>query len=375
MLSEVNSCPVLAALGNPLYDMSVQVADDYFIEKYGLNRDGQLEINSATLEVISLDIKKKELPFSSSPGGTSQNTLRVYQWLTNKPFHTVIFGSVGDDENAKLLEEKVENDLVVTRYARNQGKPTGTTICFINGVIRTLIAHLGAAKSYPINAFSVPENLSVFSTLQVLYIEGFFVMHDIETAVKAVSLCYQNGVTVAFNLSGVYILNKYHKEVLYMASLADIVVGNRSEYTEAARYFNCKNRQDLKIVMHDLKSLKLPSPIQERSDLQLDIKAEIRNKVVADNRKILLMTQDKDPVLCLYGENTFLEVKVEKIEEGVIKDTTAAGDSFFAGFIAGIIAEKNIEESINLGNKAARMIIQQIGCTLPSKDSKYKISV
>ncbi|XP_022190389.2 adenosine kinase [Nilaparvata lugens] len=371
----MDACPVLAALGNPLYDMSVQVENDYFIEKYGLNRDGQLEIDSTTLEVISSDIKKKELSFSSSPGGTSQNTLRVYQWLTDQPFKTVIFGSVGDDENGILLKGKVEDDSVVTRYAKNPGKPTGTTICFINGVIRTLIAHLGAAKSYPINAFSVPENLSVFSRLQVLYIEGFFVMHDIETAVKAVSLCYQNGISVSFNLSGVYILEKFHKEVLYLVTLADIVVGNRSEYTAAAKYFNCKNNEDLKQVMSDLKSLKIPSPIQEKSDYPLDIKRELRNKIVAENRKILLMTQDKDPVMCLYGKDTFLKVEVDRIEESLIKDTTAAGDSFFAGFIAGIIAEKSIADSIELGNRTARMIIQQIGCTLPRKNSEYELRV
>lgn len=51
-----------------------------------------------------------------SPGGVSQNTLRIIQGLVKIPSFCVFFGGCGKDEEGQFLESKVRDSGVNVRY-------------------------------------------------------------------------------------------------------------------------------------------------------------------------------------------------------------------------------------------------------------------
>ena len=63
------------------------------------------------------------------PGGCALNTCRVLRWLTNddddvSPLEIEFFGSVGEDENRRALEDIVRKGGVNPRYLLSNLKKT-----------------------------------------------------------------------------------------------------------------------------------------------------------------------------------------------------------------------------------------------------------
>lgn len=59
---------------------------------------------------------------------------------------------------------------------------------------------------------------------------------------------------------------------------------------------------------------------------------------------------------------------VEKVE---VKDSTGAGDSFFAGLLVGYAEEGDIEAAIRFGNAAASKVVQQKGVTIIERPAGF----
>lgn len=54
------------------------------------------------------------LPIEYTPGGSAQNTLRIFQWLCQKSEIAYMFGGIGNDENGTILKQLVEYSGVKT---------------------------------------------------------------------------------------------------------------------------------------------------------------------------------------------------------------------------------------------------------------------
>jgi sugar/nucleoside kinase (ribokinase family) len=74
---------------------------------------------------------------------------------------------------------------------------------------------------------------------------------------------------------------------------------------------------------------------------------EILNKTIRTN----------GPEGCYFQNRQY---PVNKIE---VKDSSGAGDTFFAGLISSYINTNNIEESINFANLCASKVVQEKGVT------------
>lgn len=63
-------------------------------------------------------------------------------------------------------------------------------------------------------------------------------------------------------------------------------------------------------------------------------------------------------------EGKLVEYAVTPLPKEQLVDTNGAGDAFVGGFLAGLLAEKSVGDSVEAGHWAARFIIQQSGCSL-----------
>lgn len=59
---------------------------------------------------------RRNIKIDYSPGGVSQNTVRIIQGLVNIPSFCAFFGSCGNDEEGCLVEAIVRETGVIVRY-------------------------------------------------------------------------------------------------------------------------------------------------------------------------------------------------------------------------------------------------------------------
>ncbi|KAK5647579.1 hypothetical protein RI129_002471 [Pyrocoelia pectoralis] len=81
--------------------------------------------------------------------------------------------------------------------------------------------------------------------------------------------------------------------------------------------------------------------------------------------KIVIVTNGQDYVMCAHSGGTVEVLDVPKIDKNRFKDSNGAGDAFAAGFLAGLLFQKEPLTSMKWGCWVAQQIIQQQGCTIP----------
>ena len=75
-----------------------------------------------------------------------------------------------------------------------------------------------------------------------------------------------------------------------------------------------------------------------------------------------------EPTLAFQGDKR-KEFPVMALDQSKIVDTNGAGDCFVAGFLAGLIYNKSIEDWLQNAHDMACVCIQQPGCTFPKKSA------
>ncbi len=91
------------------------------------------------------------------------------------------------------------------------------------------------------------------------------------------------------------------------------------------------------------------------------------DKYLQVGANIVILTMGEDGVLVSNGKEQFrLKVYSKKVV-----DVTGAGDSFWAGFINGILDGKKIKGAVKLGNAAAAFKIRGIGALSPIPNKEY----
>ncbi|XP_012269949.2 adenosine kinase-like [Athalia rosae] len=346
--------PAVVGFGNPLLDIYTSLESDDILKKYNLEVDGEQEL---PVEIIQQLINEfpPESKHHVSPGGCAQNTMRVLQWLCGgvEGRQLGIFcGGLGDDPRGKTLDHMVRASGLDTRYAVYPDLPTGVCISMITKPFRSLVAHLGAAGVYTL------ENLKhgnlPFSSLKIIYIEGFFITHSFDVALELVKVAAEKGITVAFNISGEYIFQEHHAAICKMVNSSGIVFGNSREMKALARVLNlCYNNvEEIPILLNNLKRVTVGASSKNQSNWFLD-------------NGIIVMTQGgRSPAIVVWGEGESAEV-LPVVPEAPVLDTTGAGDSLVAGFLLGVLAGRRPKSCLQLGCKVASMIVTRIGVTLP----------
>lgn len=158
---------MLLGMGNPLLDISATVDKD-FLTRYNMKENNAILADESHKNLNSELIEKYKADYIA--GGSVQNSLRVAQWLLEKPKVTTFFGCVGTDKYSKILKDKAQSEGVNVVYQFNDKVPTGTCAVLITGTNRSLCANLAAANCFTIDHLRNQENRKLIETAQFFYV-------------------------------------------------------------------------------------------------------------------------------------------------------------------------------------------------------------
>lgn len=162
---------LLLGIGNPLLDVSANV-DNKILEKYDMKSDNAILASEIHKPLCGELIDKYNAQLIA--GGSVQNSLRIAQWILEKPRVTTFFGGVGEDKYAKILEKNAQEAGVNVQYQYIESQPTGTCGVLITGKHRSLCANLGAANHFTSDHLHKPENKKLIESAQFYYISVSF---------------------------------------------------------------------------------------------------------------------------------------------------------------------------------------------------------
>jgi adenosine kinase len=138
-----------------------------------------------------------------------------------------------------------------------------------------------------------------------------------------------------------------------MVGIAKIVFGNVKEMTALANSLNLEfeNVIDIPFLLNNLKSVTINASNSLSSDW-------------LSNDCIFVMTQGgSEPAIVVWGQGSSAQVSPIKPKSPII-DTTGAGDSLVAGFLAGMIVGKDPKTCLEWGCKVASDVITHLGASL-----------
>ncbi|XP_066155067.1 adenosine kinase-like isoform X2 [Euwallacea fornicatus] len=323
----------MIAFGNPLMDITVTSKQlvPHLLRKYNLNLDDQKEIAKKEMRSLTEDIQGYEQYVS--PGGCSQNTLRVLQWILAQQCQATMFGSVGNDLEANILQEELKAAGVRASYITQENLSTGKIIVLVSGLNRSLVAHIGAAEVFPLaTLLANPDFTLLFNSSNIVLIEAYFLTNRVETACKLAELCQKGSKTLVFNLCGQYIFDIVPEPLKCLVNAANLVFGNKTEFLALAKLFTCTTLDNLAEALLG---------------------------------KTLIVTDGPRTLVCYNSNGEKIEIVPPVIQLEEVKDTTAAGDAFMGGFLAGMVKSKSLKDCIKMGFYAASCIIKECGCSLP----------
>ncbi|XP_050308881.1 uncharacterized protein LOC126745192 [Anthonomus grandis grandis] len=332
----------LVGMGNPLLDISTVVEKD-FLEKYGLKQNDAILADPVKHKDLYSEITEK-YQAQYIAGGSVQNTLRVCQWLVGKPNTTTFFGSVGEDNFAKILYEKAVTDGVNVKYQYTDKEPTGTCAVLITDHHRSLCANLGAANLFTIDHIKKAENRKILENALFYYISGFFLTVSPPSIMETAKIALERDRPLAFNLSAPFISQFYKEPLMQVLPYVDVIFGNELE-AETFSQVQDLGTTDMKEIA--LKICNLPKQNEKRA-------------------RVVILTQGIHPVIMAYKDK-IKEFPIKVLPEDKLVDTNGAGDAFAGGFLSQYIQDKDLDTCVRCGIWAAREIIQRSGCSFDGK--------
>ncbi|XP_062375397.1 adenosine kinase isoform X2 [Sardina pilchardus] len=333
----------LFGMGNPLLDISA-VVDKDFLEKYGLKPNDQILAEDKHKAMFEEIVKKFKVEYHA--GGSTQNTVKVAQWMIQKPHKVAtFFGCIGKDKFGEILKQKAEESHVDAHYFEQSEEPTGTCAACITGDNRSLVANLAAANCYKKDKhLDLQENWTLVEKAKVFYIAGFFLTVSLESILKVARHAAEHNKIFCLNLSAPFICQFFKDALMQVMPYVDILFGNE---TEAAMFAQEQGFESKDIEEIAQKTQALPKDNKKR-------------------QRIVVFTQGKDGTVMTKGGKVEM-FSVLEIDQSKIVDTNGAGDAFVGGFLSELVQEKTLEECVCAGHYAANVIIRHAGCTFPEK--------
>jgi len=330
----------VVAFENPLLDISAEV-DDALLQKYDLKSNDTVLAEEKHLPIYEELVMNYKVDYIA--GGSTQNTMRVTQWMLQEPKLCAFMGCVGNDENGRTLRKVAETAGVDVRYYVDPETPTGVCSVLLTGKHRSMVTNLAAANKYSEEHLKQPENWVYVETAKFFYSTGYFVTVSPPTIMLVAKHAAEHNKIFAFNLAAPFVSQFFTAALMATAPYWDILFGNEDEAKTFAKVNNFGTEDIGEIA---LKIAALPKANTHRT-------------------RLVLITQGALPTVV--AENgTLKEYPVLAIDSDDIVDTNGAGDAFVGGFLAALVRGKSTEQCIRSGQYAARVILQQPGCTLPS---------
>ncbi|XP_038128636.1 adenosine kinase-like isoform X1 [Cyprinodon tularosa] len=334
---------MLFGMGNPLLDISA-VVDKDFLDKFGLKPNDQILAEDKHKALFEEIVKRNKVEYHA--GGSTQNSVKIAQWMLQKPHKVAtFFGCIGKDNFGEILKKKAEEAHVDAHYYEQNEEPTGTCAACITGDNRSLVANLAAANCYKKEKhLDLDSNWELVEKAKVYYIAGFFLTVSPESILKVAKHASENNKIFCMNLSAPFISQFFKEPLMKVMPYVDILFGNETEAATFAKELGFET-DDIAVIAH--RTQELPKENSKR-------------------QRLVVFTQGKDDTVATVGDKVTM-FPVLDIDQNEIVDTNGAGDSFVGGFLSALVQEQPLEECIRAGHYAANVIIRRVGCTFPEK--------
>ncbi|XP_072484212.1 adenosine kinase isoform X5 [Notamacropus eugenii] len=334
---------ILFGMGNPLLDISA-VVDKNFLDKYGLKPNDQILAEEKHKELFEELVKKFKVDYHA--GGSTQNSIKVAQWMIQKPFKAAtFFGCIGMDKFGEILKKKAAEAHVDAHYYEQNEQPTGTCAACITGDNRSLVANLAAANCYKKEKhLDLEKNWKLVEKAKVYYIAGFFLTVSPESILKIARQASESNKIFTLNLSAPFISQFFKEPLMKVMPYVDILFGNETEAATFAREQGFETEEIKEIAR----------------------KAQALPKVNLKRQRVVIFTQGKDDTIMATANEVSVFPVLDQ-DQSEIVDTNGAGDAFVGGFLSQLVADRPLTECIRAGHYAASIIIKRSGCTFPEK--------
>ncbi|MDD5700207.1 MAG: carbohydrate kinase family protein [Candidatus Nanoarchaeia archaeon] len=260
----------------------------------------------------------KNLKFNIGGGGT--NTAVAFSRLG---FKTGYIGKLDNDFGGNKILDLLRKEKVgfLGKIAAHANEFGGYSIILDSKENdRTVLTYKGLNDSIKISDLSLKQIQTRWLYLSSLLEDSFATQKTLANGL------YKNGTKIAFNPS------EYAIKVLDLMpilKITEILILNKEEAELLCR----KNRVHEKDLLKGLHSL---------------------------GPRIVVITNKDKEVLAYDGERKYFLVP-HKIK---VKERTGAGDAFASGFVAGQMAGKSIEDSLNLGLQESESVIRHQGAKI-----------
>ncbi|GAB4833635.1 Adenylate kinase 2 [Ancistrocladus abbreviatus] len=332
---------ILLGMGNPLLDISA-VVDEDFMKKYDIKPNNAILAEEKHLPMYEEMAAKYRVEYIA--GGATQNSIRVAQWMLQKPGATGYIGCIGKDKFGEEMKHNAKLAGVNAHYYEDESAPTGTCAVCVVGGERSLVANLSAANCYKSDHLKRPENWVLVEKAKYLYIAGFFLTVSPDSIQLVAEHAAANNKYFMMNLSAPFICEFFKDAQEKALPYMDFVFGNETE----ARTFSKVHGWETDNVE------------------EIAVKISQWPKASGAHKRITVITQGADPVV-VAEDGKVKKFPVILLPKEKLVDTNGAGDAFVGGFLSQLVQEKPIEECVRAGNYAANVIIQRSGCTYPEK--------
>ncbi|KAF4213978.1 hypothetical protein CNMCM8980_009483 [Aspergillus fumigatiaffinis] len=335
-------------LENPLLDIQA-VGDAALLEKYGLKDNDAILAEEKHMglydELLSRDAKL-------IAGGAAQNTARGAQYML--PENSVMYiGCVGKDKYADILKEACNQAGVHTEYRVDDVQPTGKCGVIITGHNRSMCTHLAAANEYKIDHLKQPHVWSLVEKAQYYYVGGYHLTVCVPAILALAEEAAAKNKVFMLSLSAPFIPQFFKDQLDSVLPYTDYTFCNE---TEARTYAESHEWNTDDVVEIAKKLAQLPKKNTSRP-------------------RVAIVTQGTLPTITATvkpnGEVEVKEFPVHEIPKSSINDTNGAGDAFAGGFCAGVVQNKPLEESMDMGQWLASLSIQELGPSFPFPKKTY----
>lgn len=336
----------LLVVGHPLLDLIVEENGEALLEKYSLKPNNMILADPEHAAIYG-DILQNYKPVIV-PGGDA-NIARAAAYILPKD-DVAFMGTVGADSRGKLLTEANEREGVRNVVHVEEIEETGACAVVIQGVNRSLVTNLCAARLFADSHLDQPEILSLIQSVNQVYISGYFLSHGIDSALRIANTVDSAKQILTLNLAAPFIAQFFMKQLDTLIPYADYVLGNESEAAAWAAAHEITESNTVEIA-------KLIAALPKRNKRR---------------PRVVVITQGPNHTIVVSSDSsgTVKEYPVKPAAAADIVDTNGAGDSFAGGFIAAVTLGKSIDEAVEVGHRLGRMCIGQIGAQLrfPKED-------
>jgi len=329
----------IVGMCNPLLDISAVVPAE-ILTKYGVKAGDAVLAEEKHQPVYTELVEKFKVDYIA--GGAGQNSIRVAQWMLNKPNMTAYFGAVGADAYAEQMKAQATKDGVNVQYMTVPDLPTGTCAVLVTADgERSLIANLAAANSFKATHLEEAGPKGVINAASIFYITGFFLTVSCDSIELIGKHCVAEQKTLCMNLSAPFLVQFFGDQMNAAIPFVDIMFGNETE----AQAFGEKMGwgTDIPTIAKGIAALPKASGLKSRT---------------------VVITQGSTAT-CVVQNGEVTEYAVTPLEKSALVDTNGAGDAFVGGFLAQLALGQPMAKCVDAGHWAARVIIQRSGCSYP----------